>query len=172
MERVAALFYGYPSLVWGFNTFLPHGYRMECVDDTDNPGLITITTPMGTTTQAIRGVCPPGSILMDRELAASRYRPPPPPLPVHPLSSYGEIDIELALAYVQKVKTRYANDPDRYKAFLEIMSPSREDGVDVASDDVCPQHISLFYGCLTFLSPGSYERRCRTTRVTVVLGRS
>ena len=140
MERVAALFYGYPSLVWGFNTFLPPGYRMKCVNDTDNLGLITIATPMGTTTQAIRGACPPGSILMDRELAAPRYEPPPP---VHPPPSQGEIDIELALAYVQKVKTRYANDPDRYKAFLEIMSPSREDGVDVASDDVCPQPLSL-----------------------------
>ncbi|KAJ2377647.1 Transcriptional regulatory protein sin3, partial [Coemansia sp. RSA 2603] len=33
IERVSRLFYGSPSLIQGFNTFLPPGYRIECSDD-------------------------------------------------------------------------------------------------------------------------------------------
>ena len=35
----------------------------------------------------------------------------------------GEQDIKSALQYVQMVKNRYANEPHKYKAFLEILSP-------------------------------------------------
>ena len=35
-----------------------------------------------------------------------------------------EADMEPALAYLQKVKNRYSNDPDRYKRFLELLSPN------------------------------------------------
>ena len=40
-----------------------------------------------------------------------------------------EADIERALSYVQRVKNRYANDPEKYKAFLEILSPGEIAGV-------------------------------------------
>ena len=102
-------------LIQGFNTFLPAGYRIECTTDVDNADLITVTTPMGTTTQAIRN---------------------PHPLPRDPMPADvvmalpGEIDADTdtdhALLYVQRVKNRYANDPEKYKAFLEILSPPGE----------------------------------------------
>ena len=46
--RVSQLFQGNPSLIQGFNTFLPPGYRIEC-GTADDPNQIRVTTPMGTT---------------------------------------------------------------------------------------------------------------------------
>ncbi|KAG8999611.1 Transcriptional regulatory protein sin3, partial [Tulasnella sp. 427] len=36
IEKVSTLFGGYPSLIQGFNTFLPTGYRIECSSDADD----------------------------------------------------------------------------------------------------------------------------------------
>lgn len=53
IERVTTLFRGYPSLITGFNTFLPAGYKIECSvsNPTESGGIttITVTTPLGTT---------------------------------------------------------------------------------------------------------------------------
>ena len=48
INRVSGLFAGNPSLIQGFNTFLPPGYKIECGtgDDCDT---IRVTTPMGST---------------------------------------------------------------------------------------------------------------------------
>ena len=48
INRVSCLFAGNPSLIQGFNTFLPPGYKIECGtgDDRDT---IRVTTPMGST---------------------------------------------------------------------------------------------------------------------------
>ncbi|KAI9013745.1 hypothetical protein CLU79DRAFT_768551 [Phycomyces nitens] len=50
IERVSTLFKGHPTLISGFNTFLPPGYRIECLSDPREPDLIRVTTPSGTTT--------------------------------------------------------------------------------------------------------------------------
>jgi paired amphipathic helix protein Sin3a len=52
IERVSTLFAGNPELIQGFNTFLPPGYRIECGMG-DDPNAIRVTTPMGTTVQAM-----------------------------------------------------------------------------------------------------------------------
>ncbi|TEA22469.1 Paired amphipathic helix protein pst1 [Colletotrichum sidae] len=54
INRVSELFAGHPTLIQGFNTFLPPGYRIECGTGTD-PNTIRVTTPMGTTVQSIAG---------------------------------------------------------------------------------------------------------------------
>nr|XP_031858732.1 uncharacterized protein CI109_005826 [Kwoniella shandongensis]KAA5525804.1 hypothetical protein CI109_005826 [Kwoniella shandongensis] len=52
IDRVSTLFRGHPSLIQGFNTFLPPGYRIECLGGEGDPqGLITVTTPAGTVSQ-------------------------------------------------------------------------------------------------------------------------
>ncbi|BGP23232.1 paired amphipathic helix protein Sin3a [Rhodotorula toruloides] len=62
IDRVSTLFRDHPSLIQGFNTFLPPGYRIEChvtpSADAGAPGsaggntnTITVTTPMGVTTR-------------------------------------------------------------------------------------------------------------------------
>lgn len=53
IERVSNLFNGHPTLISGFNTFLPPGYRIECGTD-DNPDAIRVTTPSGTMTQSLQ----------------------------------------------------------------------------------------------------------------------
>lgn len=52
IERVSMLFHGNPTLIQGFNTFLPLGYRIDISKDPSDPNMITVTTPMGTTTQS------------------------------------------------------------------------------------------------------------------------
>ncbi|EIN13854.1 hypothetical protein PUNSTDRAFT_110022 [Punctularia strigosozonata HHB-11173 SS5] len=51
IERVSRLFQGNALLIQGFNTFLPHGYRIDCSSDPNEPNTITVTTPMGIMTQ-------------------------------------------------------------------------------------------------------------------------
>jgi paired amphipathic helix protein Sin3a len=62
IERVSTLFRGHPSLIQGFNTFLPPGYRIECSLDPSESNIITVTTPTGTTTQTPGGVGIAGAI--------------------------------------------------------------------------------------------------------------
>jgi paired amphipathic helix protein Sin3a len=47
------LFHGNPYLIEGFNTFLPPGYHINASTDPRDPGLITVTTPLGTMTSKI-----------------------------------------------------------------------------------------------------------------------
>jgi paired amphipathic helix protein Sin3a len=51
IQRVSRLFHGNPYLIQGFNTFLPLGYRIDISGDPLDPNTITVTTPMGITTQ-------------------------------------------------------------------------------------------------------------------------
>ena len=70
IERVSMLFRGQPSLIQGFNTFLPPGYRIECSFDQHEGNVITVTTPNGTTTQTLGG----GGAASHRPVPLSRRR--------------------------------------------------------------------------------------------------
>lgn len=75
IDRVSTLFKGHPTLISGFNTFLPPGYRIEC--SAREPDLITVTTPSGvTTTTGRRSDHVPYFPYI--------HPPPPPPPPPHP----------------------------------------------------------------------------------------
>ncbi|SNX84434.1 related to SIN3 - transcription regulatory protein [Melanopsichium pennsylvanicum] len=76
IERVSTLFRGHPSLIQGFNTFLPPGYRIECSLDPSESNLITVTTPTGTTTQTPGGVGIAGAI---NRMSGAGSGPPPGP---------------------------------------------------------------------------------------------
>lgn len=67
---MSTLFAGNPSLIQGFNTFLPPGYRIEC-GTADDPNAIRVTTPMGTT------VSPMGSAIRPAGGRTSDVVPPP-----------------------------------------------------------------------------------------------
>ncbi|PWN17764.1 hypothetical protein BCV69DRAFT_285648 [Microstroma glucosiphilum] len=75
IERVSTLFRGHPSLIQGFNTFLPPGYRIECSMDPSESNLITVTTPSGTTTQkeGAKGIA--GAVRQGAAQAASSASP-------------------------------------------------------------------------------------------------
>ncbi|KAG0224512.1 Transcriptional regulatory protein sin3 [Actinomortierella wolfii] len=163
IERVSTLFTGHPSLISGFNTFLPPGYRIECSTNPNEVNMIRVTTPSGhTTTQ------------MGAPIVIPDRLPPPPPPPHHsnqssyymqqnpnyqppipsisqmlpPVNSpqYGmgpqgaqgmgpgggggqggpsgkktPVEFNHAINYVHKIKNRFANDPDTYKQFLELL---------------------------------------------------
>ncbi|KAH9932297.1 uncharacterized protein B0H18DRAFT_987465 [Fomitopsis serialis] len=122
IERVSNLFHGHPTLIQGFNTFLPTGYRIDCTTDAQNPNSITVTTPAGTTTQTTNGAFTFGF---------SSARPNVPPENEHAAapSPMPDVNLEPALAYVHRVKTRYVNDPDKYRRFLEILNPKTGGGI-------------------------------------------
>ena len=63
IKRVSHLFNGHPSLIQGFNTFLPIGYRIECSTDIHNSNFITVTTPTGITMQTTNNGPDKGPIL-------------------------------------------------------------------------------------------------------------
>ncbi|KAI0244346.1 hypothetical protein L0F63_004235, partial [Massospora cicadina] len=45
IDRVSTLFRGYPSLVFGFNTFLPPGFRIEMSSDPNDPNGVRVIVP-------------------------------------------------------------------------------------------------------------------------------
>ncbi|ORY04818.1 hypothetical protein K493DRAFT_311208 [Basidiobolus meristosporus CBS 931.73] len=48
IDRVSNLFRGHPTLISGFNTFLPPGYRIEISPNAHDPHNVRVTTPNGT----------------------------------------------------------------------------------------------------------------------------
>jgi paired amphipathic helix protein Sin3a len=149
IQRVATLFHGHPSLIQGFNTFLPVGYRIEVGSDAQSSEVITVTTPSGTMLQSTNspGMPPPPlSVAPPQELNLLPSDQPSVPSPLPSTSALGlsntpklptsSIDVSTlddherqglgpAMDYVQRIKTRFINDPDTYKQFLEILASHR-----------------------------------------------
>ncbi|THH26382.1 hypothetical protein EUX98_g7806 [Antrodiella citrinella] len=123
IERVSNLFRGHPMLIQGFNTFLPAGYRIECDMDSIHPNYITVTTPAGVTTRSING-----GPFLDTALDETNV---------------AEADMEPALTYLQKVKNRYSNDPDRYQQFLGLLDRNAEPSP--TDDDVFTRVWQIFH---------------------------
>ncbi|TFY80565.1 hypothetical protein EWM64_g3447 [Hericium alpestre] len=141
ISRVSTLFRGHPNLIQGFNTFLPVGYRIDVSQDARSNDFITVTTPSGTMRHAMAG--PPGLGIESgfpgpSEYGASPYSAMGPgPSSVlsaaqHPPHKRGTPEaanddvsrqsLKPAMDYVQKIKTRFSDDPETYKQFLEILS--------------------------------------------------
>lgn len=119
IDRVSTLFRGHPNLIQGFNTFLPPGYRIECSLDPSDPNPIRVTTPTGTTTRPNMGPAPFGPHwgAEPLQIAAQQMSF------AHEQQAQGggQIEFNHAISYVNKIKTRFANQPDIYKQFLEIL---------------------------------------------------
>ncbi|KAI8329171.1 hypothetical protein EDC96DRAFT_452540 [Choanephora cucurbitarum] len=147
IERVSTLFKGHPTLISGFNTFLPPGYRIECSTDPREPDLITVTTPNGVTTttggsgriqpiyhQPPLPSAPPSN--MPRPSQQQPQQPQPQqhaPVSIHhsPTQTNNEkrspVEFNHAINYVNKIKNRFANEPEIYKQFLEILQTYQKD---------------------------------------------
>ncbi|KAH8992694.1 hypothetical protein EDB92DRAFT_541726 [Lactarius akahatsu] len=149
IQRVATLFHGHPFLIQGFNTFLPVGYRIEVGSDSQSSEVITVTTPSGTmlrSTNTPSISVPPQSLSAPPQQEIGQLPPSDQPTVSAPLPSTSALglsntpklsgsSIDLptpddherqvlgpAMEYVQRIKTRFSNDPDTYKQFLEILS--------------------------------------------------
>jgi len=91
ISRVASLFRGHPSLIQGFNKFLPIGYRIEVGSDAQSM-VITVTTPSGTMLQSTNSPSippPPQSAPPLQELGQPSLHQPPLPLPLPSTSALG-----------------------------------------------------------------------------------
>lgn len=124
IKRVSHLFNGHATLIQGFNTFLPVGYRIECSKDAHDSNYITVTTPTGTTMQTTNNGPGKGPILWSTTearattSAAPAVSPPTRPPSVEP--KHEGQTIEPAVQYVQKIKQRC--DAETYRQFLDILS--------------------------------------------------
>ncbi|KAI1788076.1 hypothetical protein LXA43DRAFT_1161851 [Ganoderma leucocontextum] len=121
IERVSNLFHGHPALIQGFNTFLPAGYRIETGDNAD-PNTITVTTPAGTTTQATNAAFKYGKqqTVTERVAEIANSEPEAPVV--------SQESLKPALEFVQKLRTRYANQPAIYQRFLKTLAESGNQG--------------------------------------------
>ncbi|PRP88642.1 paired amphipathic helix containing protein [Planoprotostelium fungivorum] len=122
IARVSELFKGHKNLIFGFNTFLPPGYKIEAVPD-DEP--VVITTPSGAM---------PASISIPQQVSVPPPAPqppliqPPPAAPAVPAAATGNLnpgrkalEFDHARGYVKKIKQRFALQPHVYKSFLKIL---------------------------------------------------
>ncbi|MCH0628478.1 hypothetical protein JNB11_00605 [Kocuria palustris] len=140
IDRVLTLFRGHPGLIQGFNTFLPPGYRIEISLDPQDPNPVRVITPTGTTTPATAAAASAAAAATTTPVLKQEEKPsvqplPQPQQPQQPVLLAattseaaaasqvpgGQIEFNHAINYVNKIKTRFANQPDIYKQFLEIL---------------------------------------------------
>ncbi|KAG6865545.1 hypothetical protein C0991_001549 [Blastosporella zonata] len=139
IKRVSQLFNGHPSLIQGFNTFLPAGYRIECTDDL-NGGLITVTIPGGRQMQTTNNGGK-GPIIWSEDGVPSPSVPAPVPTPMPSFPNNGQA-IEPAVQYVQKIKQRC--DSETYRQFLDILSAYHSNPDSNNEEEVSKQIARLF----------------------------
>lgn len=108
---------------------MPPGYRIECSLDPSDPNPIRVTTPTGTTTRpnisygqnwgGDAGQDASGQMQPQQQIPGSSPGQFVPPQEQQ--QNGGQIEFNHAISYVNKIKTRFANQPDIYKQFLEIL---------------------------------------------------
>ncbi|KAJ7069059.1 histone deacetylase complex, SIN3 component [Mycena belliarum] len=206
IQRVSRLFHGNHELIQGFNTFLPMGYRIDVSKNPADPNSITVTTPMGITTQntsyvhvpriardipglgpniahsmPFAGIHTPAPTLPPLgSVPASRSLTPMPPyhvphpsahqLPFEPApfqnqnnpqttaaaSFLGNLnnrtvekqpqggEFNHAIQYLNRIKARYADDPNTYKQFLDILQAYQKEQRHLQDSQVYAQVQHLF----------------------------
>ncbi|KIL63546.1 hypothetical protein M378DRAFT_79542 [Amanita muscaria Koide BX008] len=135
IKRVSHLFHGHPSLIQGFNTFLPVGYRIECGTDAEDTNFITVTTPSGTMMQSTKNTQHKDSLLWSSTQSS-------PASPDPRLYVADEQAMEPAVQYVQKIKQRC--DPETYRQFLDILSQYHHKPGTMDEEEVSRQISRLF----------------------------
>uniref|UniRef100_A0A669EBC9 Paired amphipathic helix protein Sin3b n=1 Tax=Oreochromis niloticus TaxID=8128 RepID=A0A669EBC9_ORENI len=166
INRVSQLFHGHPDLVLGFNAFLPPGYRIEVPKN----GMAFLQSPFSAqVSPSPQGKSPP--------LSSSAAGPPEPPsrlsLPLTsresqnpaatssvspPASETSPVEFDSAISYVNKIKNRFLDHPEIYRAFLEILHTYQKEQLEVkesrgsrgssgmTEDEVFSKVASLFKG--------------------------
>eukprot|EP01117_Protostelium_nocturnum_P014921 TRINITY_DN5733_c0_g1_i1.p1 TRINITY_DN5733_c0_g1~~TRINITY_DN5733_c0_g1_i1.p1 ORF type:complete len:1288 (-),score=467.49 TRINITY_DN5733_c0_g1_i1:104-3967(-) len=108
IARVSELFKGHKNLIFGFNSFLPPGYKIEAVPD-DEP--VVITVPGGSNSSMSQSGAASSSLNdskgMGANAAGGMQRKAP--------------EFDHARDYVKKIKQRFVTQPHVYKAFLKIL---------------------------------------------------
>uniref|UniRef100_A0A7N6B3Z1 Paired amphipathic helix protein Sin3b n=1 Tax=Anabas testudineus TaxID=64144 RepID=A0A7N6B3Z1_ANATE len=130
INRVSQLFHGHPDLVLGFNAFLPPGYRIEVPKN----GMAFLQSPFTSQNQATTSSVSP------------------------PASETSPVEFDSAISYVNKIKNRFLDHPEIYRAFLEILHTYQKEQLEVkesrgtrgssgmTEDEVFSKVASLFKG--------------------------
>uniref|UniRef100_A0A8C9YSN3 Paired amphipathic helix protein Sin3b n=1 Tax=Sander lucioperca TaxID=283035 RepID=A0A8C9YSN3_SANLU len=160
INRVSQLFHGHPDLVLGFNAFLPPGYRIEVPKN----GVAFLQSPFSTqsvTTSAVTVTSgppePPSRLslpLTSRESQNQATTSSVSP----PASETSPVEFDSAISYVNKIKNRFLDHPEIYRAFLEILHTYQKEQLEVkesrggrgssgmTEDEVFSKVASLFKG--------------------------
>uniref|UniRef100_A0AAX7T841 Paired amphipathic helix protein Sin3b n=1 Tax=Astatotilapia calliptera TaxID=8154 RepID=A0AAX7T841_ASTCA len=135
INRVSQLFHGHPDLVLGFNAFLPPGYRIEVPKN----GMAFLQLSLPLTSRESQNPA-----------ATSSVSPP--------ASETSPVEFDSAISYVNKIKNRFLDHPEIYRAFLEILHTYQKEQLEVkesrgsrgssgmTEDEVFSKVASLFKG--------------------------
>lgn len=131
IARVSELFKGHRNLIFGFNTFLPPGYKIEAVPD-DEP--VVISTPQTSHSSQLQsnlniaGTIPPQQIMhnnnpnmMIQQQQQGQGQQGQQGQPMAPGNPRKALEFDHARGYVKKIKQRFALQPQVYKSFLKIL---------------------------------------------------
>uniref|UniRef100_A0A673LZ63 Paired amphipathic helix protein Sin3b n=1 Tax=Sinocyclocheilus rhinocerous TaxID=307959 RepID=A0A673LZ63_9TELE len=132
INRVSQLFHGHPDLVLGFNAFLPPGYRIEIPKN----GMAFLQSPLSSQVGLL--------VLFSLLLVCTCVCPSP-------------VEFDSAISYVNKIKNRFLDNPETYRAFLEILHTYQKEQLEVkesrgrstggmTEDEVFSKVASLFKG--------------------------
>eukprot|EP01135_Chromosphaera_perkinsii_P004375 Nk52_evm26s279 gene=Nk52_evmTU26s279 len=139
--RVSTLFDGHPDLIRGFNTFLPPGYKIE-VNQASHQGGHASSQQSGPMPPHIQHGPPGGQGPVHPQF----HRPTPQQPDIRHEQNRGgsqkPVEFNHAINYVNKIKTRFAQQPEIYKAFLEILHTYQKEARSIK--EVYAQVATLF----------------------------
>uniref|UniRef100_A0AAX7TTF0 Paired amphipathic helix protein Sin3b n=1 Tax=Astatotilapia calliptera TaxID=8154 RepID=A0AAX7TTF0_ASTCA len=176
INRVSQLFHGHPDLVLGFNAFLPPGYRIEVPKN----GMAFLQGRVLSLLLLLQPRVAPLPLTLKWDLprpVKSRWPQQKPPsrlsLPLTsresqnpaatssvspPASETSPVEFDSAISYVNKIKNRFLDHPEIYRAFLEILHTYQKEQLEVkesrgsrgssgmTEDEVFSKVASLFKG--------------------------
>uniref|UniRef100_A0A3P9HKJ5 SIN3 transcription regulator family member B n=1 Tax=Oryzias latipes TaxID=8090 RepID=A0A3P9HKJ5_ORYLA len=155
INRVSQLFHGHPDLVLGFNAFLPPGYRIEIPKN----GMAFLQSPFSTPSSdslssSSTGPAEPPSRL-SLPLTKESHNPAAVSSVSPPASETSPVEFDSAISYVNKIKNRFLDHPEIYRAFLEILHTYQKEQLEakesrgssgMTEDEVFSKVASLFKG--------------------------
>uniref|UniRef100_A0A3P9M7C9 Paired amphipathic helix protein Sin3b n=1 Tax=Oryzias latipes TaxID=8090 RepID=A0A3P9M7C9_ORYLA len=155
INRVSQLFHGHPDLVLGFNAFLPPGYRIEIPKN----GMAFLQSPFSThssdslSSSSTGPAEPPNRLSLP--LTKESHNPAAVSSVSPPASETSPVEFDSAISYVNKIKNRFLDHPEIYRAFLEILHTYQKEQLEakesrgssgMTEDEVFSKVASLFKG--------------------------
>ncbi|KHJ43994.1 histone deacetylase interacting [Trichuris suis] len=133
VKRIGALFLGFSHLINGFNTFMPHGYRLDVSND--RAERIVVYSPSGK-----MHAFSEDELLEERQTA--RLRNLEPSIVYRPSvneqvggeDTFVPPESSSAIAYVNKIKIRFQKNPEVYQQFLDILQAYQKEQLDRPAD--------------------------------------
>jgi paired amphipathic helix protein Sin3a len=126
IARVSKLFRGYNNLILGFNTFLPDGFKISLADLQRNEAEERAAEE-GKKKVPLKKPAPllpsPAPVMRKKAPKPADHRPAAATAAQSspPAAAHQAVEFDHAISYVTTIKRRFANDPQTYHSFLEIL---------------------------------------------------